>query len=154
MSTINKVILIGHLGDDIHIHVFEGGGMVGNVPMATNENWKDKDTGEKKSRTDWHNLVFRNKGAELMEKYTQKGDKVYVEGKLRTREWTDNENVKHYTTEVHVREFKFMSTKAERPDNAESLTRKQNEKAGDQQKPVKNFPNPNPGDDDHDDLPF
>ena len=87
-----------------------------------------------------------------MEKYTQKGDKIYVEGKLRTREWTDKEGVKKYTTEVNVMDFKFMSTKGNQQPTAESLTRQQNEGSTTDQKPPENFPDPNPGD--HDDLPF
>jgi single-strand DNA-binding protein len=110
-GTINKVILIGHLGDDIKMHHFEGGGCIGNVSMATNETWKDKQTEEKKKRTDWHNLVFRNKLAELMEKYTHKGDKLYIEGKIRTREWTTESGEKKYTTEIHVFDMTFLQSK-------------------------------------------
>lgn len=149
MSTVNKVILLGHLGDDINIHTFEGGGMIGRVPIATNENWKDKSTGEKKSRTDWHQLVFRNKGAELMEKYTQKGDKVYIEGQLQLRQWTTESGEKKYSSEVHVRDFKFMQTKGNDQTTAESLTNKQNESKA----PADSF-SPEPVKEAHDDLPF
>lgn len=110
MSSINKVILIGHIGNNIQMHHFEGGGSLGRLPLATNESWKDKQSGEKKERTDWHNLVFRNKSAELMEKYTSKGDQIYIEGKLRTREWESEQGEKRYTTEVHVETFKFLKT--------------------------------------------
>jgi len=149
MSTINKVILIGHLGDDIKMHYFEGGGCIGRAPLATNESWKDKQTNEKKTRTDWHNVVFRNKGAELMEKYTKKGDKVYIEGQLRTREWEDENGQKRYSTEVNVRDFKFMQTKGESGPTAESLTSQQNAESS---KPPANTPDPK--EEDHDDLPF
>ena len=109
-GTLNKVLLIGNLGNDIKIHRFEGGGCIGNVSIATSHSYKKKDTGEKVDETDWHNLVFRNKAAESMEKHTTKGDKIYAEGRLKTRSYETNEGTR-YTTEVNVTEFKFLSTK-------------------------------------------
>ena len=78
-STVNKVILIGNLGDDIKMHYFEGGNSIGRFPIATSESYTSKQTGEKVTTTDWHNIVVRNKLAEICEKYLTKGDKVYVE---------------------------------------------------------------------------
>ena len=83
-GTLNKVMLIGHLGDDVKIHYFEGGNCIGRFPIATNESYTNKQTGEKVTNTDWHNIVVRNKAAEICEKYLSKGDKVYVEGRLKT----------------------------------------------------------------------
>ena len=83
-GTINKVILIGNLGDDVKMHYFEGGNSIGRFPIATSESYTNKQTGEKVINTDWHNIVVRNKLAEICEKYLSKGDKVYVEGKLKT----------------------------------------------------------------------
>ena len=110
-GTLNKVMLIGHLGDDVKIHFFEGGGCVGRFPIATNEVYTNKNSGEKVNNTDWHNVVLRNKAAEICEKYLSKGDKIYVEGRLKTRKWQDQDNNDRYTTEINVDEFTFLSTK-------------------------------------------
>lgn len=108
-GTVNKVILIGHLGDDIKMHYFEGGNAVGRFPLATNESYTNKQNGEKVVQTDWHNIVVRNKLAELCEKYLVKGDRVYCEGKLRNRQW-EQDGQKRYTTEIVVSEMTFLST--------------------------------------------
>ena len=108
-GTVNKVILIGHLGDDIKMHHFEGGNAIGRFPLATNETYTSKQTGERVTNTEWHNIVVRNKAAEIMERYLKKGDKVYIEGRLRTRQWQDQENNTRYTTEIHVLEFTFLN---------------------------------------------
>ncbi|SDS44386.1 single-strand binding protein [Polaribacter sp. KT25b] len=109
-STVNKVILIGNLGDDVKMHYFDGGNSIGRFPIATSENYTNKQTGEKITTTDWHNIVVRNKLAEICEKYLSKGDKVYVEGKLKNRQW-EQDGVKRYSTEVHVHEMTFLTTK-------------------------------------------
>ena len=111
-GTINKVILIGHLGDEIKMHYFEGGNSIGRFPLATNESYTNKQTGEKVTTTDWHNIVVRNKLAEICEKYLTKGDKVYCEGKLKNRQW-EQDGVKRYATEVQVMDMTFLSTKKE-----------------------------------------
>jgi len=111
-GTVNKVILIGHLGDEIKMHYFEGGNSIGRFPIATNESYTNKQTGEKVENTDWHNIVVRNKLAEICEKYLSKGDKVYVEGKLKNRQW-EQDGIKRYTTEVHVNDMTFLTTKKE-----------------------------------------
>ncbi|WP_027076845.1 single-stranded DNA-binding protein [Maribacter antarcticus] len=110
-GTLNKVMLIGHLGDEIKMHYFEGGGSIGRFPIATNETYTSKQTGERVTNTDWHNIVVRNKAAEICEKYLSKGDKVYVEGRLKNRQWQGEDGNTRYTTEVHVQEFTFLSTK-------------------------------------------
>ena len=109
-GTVNKVILIGHLGDEIKMHYFEGGNAIGRFPIATNESYTNKQSGEKVTTTDWHNIVVKNKLAEICEKYLTKGDKVYCEGKLKNKQW-EQEGVKRYATEVHVTEMTFLSTK-------------------------------------------
>ena len=109
-GTVNKVILIGHLGDEIKMHYFEGGNAIGRFPIATNESYTNKQTGENVTTTDWHNIVVKNKLAEICEKYLSKGDKVYCEGKLKNKQW-EKEGVKRYATEVHVTEMTFLSTK-------------------------------------------
>lgn len=112
-GSLNKVMLIGNLGDDIKMHHFEDGGCIGRFPLATNENYVNKQTGEKVTNTEWHNIVVRNKAAEICEKYLSKGDKLYVEGKLRTRKWQAEDGSDKYTTEVNVDEFTFLSSKNE-----------------------------------------
>jgi single-strand DNA-binding protein len=112
-GTLNKVMLIGHLGDDIKMHYFDGGGCVGRFPLATNESYTNKSSGEKVSQTEWHNIIVRNKAAEVCEKYIGKGDKIYIEGKLKTRKWQDQEGKDRYSTEIFVNEFTFLSGKGD-----------------------------------------
>ena len=110
-GTVNKVILIGHLGDEVKMHYFEGGNSIGRFPIATNETYTNKQTGEKVTTTEWHNLVVRNKLAEICEKYLSKGDKVYVEGRIKSRQWEGEDGVKRYSTEIHVVDMTFLTTK-------------------------------------------
>tara|TARA_B110000971_G_scaffold150448_1_gene153661 strand:+ start:1604 stop:2038 length:435 start_codon:yes stop_codon:yes gene_type:complete len=109
-GTINKVILIGNLGDDVKMHYFDDKNSVGRFPIATSESYTNKSTGEKVTTTDWHNIVVRNKLAEICEKYLSKGDKVYVEGKLKNRQW-EQDGVKRYSTEIQVNEMTMLTTK-------------------------------------------
>ena len=118
-GTINKVILIGHLGDDVKMHYFDGGGCVGRFPLATNESYTNKSSGEKVTQTQWHNIVVKNKAAEIFEKYIKKGDKIYIEGKLKTRKWVDSDQKDRYSTEVIVNEFTFLSSKTSERDQKE-----------------------------------
>ncbi|PQJ69104.1 MULTISPECIES: single-stranded DNA-binding protein [Polaribacter] len=117
-GTINKVILIGNLGDDVKMHYFDDQNCVGRFPIATSESYTNKTTGEKVTSTDWHNIVVRNGLAKVCEKYLSKGDKVYVEGKLKNRQW-EQDGVKRYSTEIHVNEMTMLSTKKnlETPNN-------------------------------------
>ena len=99
-GSINKVILIGNLGKDPEVRHLENGACVANFSIATSENYKDRKTGEKVSQTEWHNIVVWRGLAEITEKYLKKGHKVYIEGKLKTRSWKDQEGNNRYTTEV------------------------------------------------------
>lgn len=112
-GTINKVILIGHTGDEVKMHYFEGGGSIGRFPLATNEEYTNRTTGERVSNTEWHNIVVRNKAAEVCEKYLHKGDKVYIEGRLKTRKWTDDQGRDRYSTEIQCFDFTFLTPKGE-----------------------------------------
>ena len=112
-GTLNKVMLIGHLGDELKMHHFEGGGCIGRFPLATNESYTNKSTGEKISSTEWHNIVVRNKAAELCQKYLGKGDKVYIEGKIKTRKWTDDSGKERFMTEINTDVFTFLNNKNE-----------------------------------------
>ena len=106
-GSVNKVILVGNLGKDPESRSFPNGGKVVNFTMATSENWKDKASGERKERTEWHRVaIFNDRLAEVAEKYLRKGSKVYVEGQLETRKWTDKDGQERYTTEVVLRQFR------------------------------------------------
>lgn len=107
MGKTNKVMLIGNLGDKIKMHYFEGGNCLGRVSLATTETYKNKE-GEKVTSTEWHNIVFRNKQAEVVEKYTDKGSKLYVEGRIKYREY-EKDGEKKYMTEIVVNDFEFLS---------------------------------------------
>ncbi|MDH3710549.1 MAG: single-stranded DNA-binding protein [Cyclobacteriaceae bacterium] len=100
MAGVNKVILVGNLGKDPEVRHLESGVMVANFTLATTESYKDRTTGERKQVTEWHNIVLWRGLAEVAEKYLKKGNQVYVEGKLRTRSWNDQEGNTRYTTEV------------------------------------------------------
>ncbi|EBS1325818.1 single-stranded DNA-binding protein [Salmonella enterica subsp. enterica serovar Worthington] len=99
---INKVILVGNLGLDPEVRYMPNGGAVANLSLATSDTWTDKQTGEKKERTEWHRVVLYGKLAEIASEYLRKGSQVYIEGALRTRKWTDQSGVERYTTEVVV----------------------------------------------------
>jgi len=116
-NTLNKATLIGHLGDEIKMHYFEGGNSIGRFPLATNESYTSKKTGEKVNSTEWHNIVVRNKLAEICEKYLSKGDKIYVEGRIKTKQWKGQDDSKRYTTEIHVVDMIFLNTKKEANSN-------------------------------------
>lgn len=110
-GTLNKVMLIGHTGDEVKMHYFEGGNCIGRFPLATNEEYINKSTNEKVSNTEWHNIVVRNKAAEVCEKYLKKGDKVYIEGRIKTRKWQDDKGMDRYSTEIQCLEFTFLTPK-------------------------------------------
>ena len=102
-GSVNKVILIGNLGKDPEIKSFQNGGKIANFSIATSESWKDRMTGEKKERTEWHNIVINGEGlVGVVESYLHKGSKVYIEGSLRTRKWQDRDGNDKYTTEVVI----------------------------------------------------
>jgi single-strand DNA-binding protein len=108
---VNKVILIGNLGKDPETRYLPSGGAVANVTVATSESWKDKQTGEAKERTEWHNVVFYQKLAEIVGQYLKKGSQVYIEGSIRTRKWQDKEGHDRYTTEIIANEMQMLGGK-------------------------------------------
>ncbi len=111
MASINKVMLMGHLGDEVKMHYFDGGNCLGRFPIATNESYTNKATGERIKTTEWHNLVVRNKLAEICEKYLSKGDLIHVEGRIKTRQWQAEDGSKRYMTEIQVVDLQFINTK-------------------------------------------
>lgn len=112
MSGVNKVILIGRLGKDPETRYMTNGDAVTNATLATSEEWKDKQ-GEKQSRTEWHNLTFYKKLAEIAGEYLKKGALIYVEGKIQTRKWQDKQGQDRYTTEIIVNELQMLGGKSE-----------------------------------------
>lgn len=106
-GSVNKVILVGNLGRDPEIRTFQNGGRVASFSIATSESWKDKQSGERKEKTEWHRIsIFNENLVGLVERYLKKGSKVYIEGQLETRKWTDKEGQEKYTTEVVLRPFR------------------------------------------------
>lgn len=108
MASVNKVILIGNLGKDPEVRYMTNGDAVANVNIATTESWKDKASGEKRESTEWHRVVFYRKLAEIASQYLKKGSQVYIEGRIRTRKWTDKEGQERYTTEIEADEMKML----------------------------------------------
>ncbi|MBC3758240.1 single-stranded DNA-binding protein [Hyunsoonleella sp. SJ7] len=146
-GSLNKVMLIGNLGDAVKMHYFEGGGCIGRFPLATSETYMSKQTNERITNTEWHNIVVRNKGAEICEKYLSKGDKIYVEGRIKTRKWTDEQGNDRYSTEIQCTDFTFLTPKGESGSNASNTSAQSNSAVSE--------PNANPPiADDNDDLPF
>ncbi len=108
---INKVILVGNLGKDPEIRYSASGAAIANITIATSDNWKDKQTGEKQERTEWHRVVFFNRLAEVVGEYLKKGSQVYVEGRLQTRKWQDKEGQDRYTTEIVASEMQMLGSR-------------------------------------------
>ena len=141
---VNKAIILGTLGNDPEFKPFDGGGGVANLSIATNESWKDKNTGEKVEKTEWHRVVAFGKLAEIIKSYLKKGSQVYIEGKIQTRKWQDKEGNDRYSTEIVANEMQMLGGKSG-TDSTQS--------GGDRQ------PQPTPARDDpshhnFDDIPF
>jgi len=144
---VNKVILIGRLGKDPEVRYMPNGNAACNVSLATSESWKDKQTGEQKERTEWHNLQFYRRLAEIAGEYLRKGSQIYVEGRLQTRKWQDKNGNDRYTTEIVVNEMQMLDSKGG------GSTGFNNEPAPQQQSSTAPAPSP-AADDFDDDIPF
>ena len=118
MASVNKVILVGNLGRDPETRYAPEGGAITNISIATTETWKDKTSGEKQERTEWHRVVFFNRLAEIAGEYLKKGSQVYVEGALRTRKWQDKEGKERYTTEIVAERMQMLGSRAGMGDAA------------------------------------
>jgi single-strand DNA-binding protein len=108
---LNKVLIIGNLGNDPEIKYTQSGSPVANLSIATSERWKDKNSGEQKEQVEWHRVVLFSRLAEIAEQYLKKGSKVFIEGKLQTRDWEDSEGKKRYTTEIIAREMSMLDSR-------------------------------------------
>ncbi|WP_455217809.1 single-stranded DNA-binding protein [Kaarinaea lacus] len=130
---INKVILIGNLGQDPEVKYMPNGGAVANITVATSESWKDKNTGETQEKTEWHRVVFYRRLAEIVGEYLKKGSKVYIEGKLQTRKWQDQSGNDRYTTEIVANEMQMLDSRGGggdfQPSSGSSSSKKQPETA-------------------------
>ncbi len=146
MASINKVILIGRLGRDPEVRYTPSGDAVANFSIATSENWKDKNTGEKREKTEWHKLVAFRRLAEIVAEYLSKGSLIYIEGKLQTREWDDKEGIKRYTTEIVVNQMQMLGGKND--SGSDNYSRPADQKPSGQQQYQSST------EDDDSDIPF
>jgi len=119
MSGVNKMICIGNLGKDPEVRYSEGGSAMANFSIAVSESWKDKQTGEKREKTEWIRIVAFGKLAEIIGEYLKKGSKVYIEGKLQTRKWQGNDGQDRYTTEVVARDMQMLGDRPQQTTNVQ-----------------------------------
>ena len=111
MASLNKVMIIGNIGKDPEVRYTPDGAAIANLSLATTSSWKDKNTGEKKEETEWHRVVFYNRLAEIVGEYAKKGRPLYVEGRLKTRKWTDKEGVERYTTDIVADQMQLLGSR-------------------------------------------
>lgn len=150
---INKVILVGNVGSDPEVRYLPNGNPVANLSIATSETWKDKQTGERQERTEWHRVVYFNRLAEIVSEYVKKGAKVYTEGSLRTRKWQDQNGNDRYTTEIVANELQMLDG---RGGDYQQSSAPRTQQAPSQQSASKPQAAPQPAaiDDFDDDIPF
>lgn len=153
MAGINKVIIVGHLGQDPEIRYMSDGTAVTNFSVATSESWKDKQTGEKKERTEWHRIVAWRQLGELCGKYLSKGRQVYIEGKLQTRSW-EKDGVTRYTTEIVATDVQFLGGRDDAGGRGRSGGGYANNNASNHQMADRGYPEPPMPDRQEDDIPF
>lgn len=146
MRGVNKVILVGTLGKDPETKTFANGGSLTQFSIATSETWTDKNTGERKEQTEWHNIVLQNRLGEIAQQYLKKGSKVYIEGSLNTRKWTDQNGQERYTTQIKGQQMQML-------DSANGNNQQQSQPKPQQPTYAKN-PQAQPPADLDDDLPF
>ena len=157
-GSVNKVIILGNLGRDPEVKYAQSGSKIVNMSVATSESWKDKQSGERKEKAEWHRVViFDERIADVAEKYLRKGSKVYLEGSLQTRKWTGQDGVEKYTTEIVLQRFRSVLTLL--GDGQGGAGQRQDNGAGDWERPLDNTQQPTgesgqkPGDLD-DEIPF
>ena len=153
MAGVNKAIIIGRLGNDPEMRYMPNGEPVANISIATSETWNDKNTGEKREKTEWHRVTAYRRAAEIIGQYTRKGSKLYVEGKLQTRKWTDNNGVDRYTTEIIADSVQLLDSRGDGNRGHDDHSSRGGQ--GHQQPQQNNAPQYNPpAQDDFDDVPF
>ncbi|SEM97241.1 single-stranded DNA-binding protein [Halomonas caseinilytica] len=156
---INKVILIGNVGQDPEVRFTQAGTPVANIGLATSESWTDKNSGQKQEKTEWHRLILFRKLAEIAQQYVRKGSKLYVEGRLQTRKWQDQSGQDRYVTEIIVNDLQMLDSRQGQPQGS-AQPQPQHSQSGyfDQQRQYQQQqaapPNPPGGDDFDDEIPF
>ena len=126
MAGVNKVIIVGHLGNDPEIRTMPNGDAVANISVATSESWTDKNTGEKKTQTEWHRIVLYRRLAEIAGQYLTKGSQVYIEGRLKTRKWQDSNGQDRYTTEIQGDNLQMLGGRQDEPKQSKASKAKPN----------------------------
>jgi single-strand DNA-binding protein len=147
---VNKVILVGTCGKDPETRYMPSGGAVTSISVATNESWKDKQTGEKQERTEWHNITFFGRLAEIAGEYLKKGSQVYIEGSLRTEKWQDKQGQDRYTTKIIASEMQMLGSRSGGGGTSDWSSQSSSQGAVQNQAP----PSAPPADDFDDDVPF
>jgi single-strand DNA-binding protein len=154
MASVNKVILVGNLGRDPETRFNPEGGAICNISVATTDTWKDKASGEKQERTEWHRVVFFNRLAEIAGEYLKKGSQVYVEGALRTRKWQDKEGHERYTTEIVADRMQMLGSRSGMGDAASRGNEPREPATADESRPAAAKKPAGKFDDMDDDIPF
>ena len=155
MAGVNLVIILGNLGNDPEVRYMPNGEPVANISIATSETWNDKNTGEKREETQWHRVPAYRRAAEIIGQYTRKGSKLYVEGKLQTRKWTDNNGVDRYTTEIIADSVQLLDSRGDGNRGHDDHSSRGGQGHQQQQPQQNNAPQYNPpAQDDFDDVPF
>ena len=149
---VNKVTLIGNLGNDPEVRYGKNGNAIANISLATAESWRDKDSGEQQERTEWHRVVFFGRLAEIVSEYLHKGSQVYVEGRLQTNKWQDNEGNDRYTTQIVANEMQMLGGRGGSTNNQEPAVEKSTDASSEQNKQPS--PNQSSTDDFDEDIPF
>ena len=154
---INKVILIGNLGNDPDVRYTAGGSPIANVSLATTDSWRDKESGDLQERTEWHRIVFFGRLAEIVSEYLRKGSKVFVEGRLQTRKWQDRDGNERYTTEIVANEMQMLDSKSSAGDDFSGPPKRERQQAPEAPAPQSGQntkPAGNEGEFVDDDIPF
>ncbi len=169
MAGVNKVIIVGNLGNDPEVRYSNNGAAIANISVATSESWKDKNSGERQERTEWHRIVLFNRLGEIAGEYLRKGSKVYIEGKLQTRKWQDQQGQDRYTTEIVADQMQMLDARGQgggmgqqagggyqqAPQNNQFGGGQQQQYGGGQQGQQNQAPSsPPPANDFDDDIPF
>ena len=154
MRGVNKVILVGTLGKDPETKTFANGGSLTQFSIATSETWTDKNSGERKEQTEWHNIVLQNRLGEIAQQYLKKGSKVYIEGSLNTRKWTDQNGQERYTTQIKGSQLQMLDSASGNNQQQAQQPNPQQQQNSYTAKPQQPYQPQNGGADLDDDLPF
>ena len=154
MRGVNKVILVGTLGKDPETKTFANGGSLTQFSIATSESWTDKNSGERKEQTEWHNIVLQNRLGEIAQQYLKKGSKVYIEGSLNTRKWTDQNGQERYTTQIKGSQLQMLDSANGNNQQQAQQPKPQQQQNSYTAKPQQPYQPQNGGVDLDDDLPF